>query len=80
LNGGLEQRSLQDGHYTRNQDNQAGMQIHFAEELKEVHAVVGDERELIYGDPFRHCPVGATTQPEVIHVGSLETGGMGQPD
>src|SRR6266542_521473 len=32
--------------------NETGVQIHFAEELDQVHAVVRDKREFVFDDPL----------------------------
>ena len=52
------------------------MQIHFPEELQEIHAVVRDERELVLDDPLGQFPVRLATQTEVVDVHCFKTSGM----
>ena len=56
------------------------MKLHFPEDPEEVHTIVCDEREFVFDDPLGQRPVRLAAQAEVIDVGCLETGGMGQPD
>ena len=67
---------MQGRNHVRNQHNQAGVQIHLAEEAKEVYAVVGDEGEFVCGNPLGQNPVRLPAQTEVIDMGGLETSGM----
>jgi hypothetical protein len=56
------------------------VKLHFPEDPEEVHTIVCDEREFVFDDPLGQRPVRLAAQAEVIDVGCLETGGMGQPD
>jgi hypothetical protein len=46
------------------------------EELKEVQAVVRDEREPVFDDPLGQFPVRLAVQTEVVDVHCLKTSGM----
>ena len=52
------------------------LQLHSCEELKEIDAVVRDEREFIPDDSVSQVPVGLTAQSEMIDVGCFEPGAM----
>ena len=80
LNRSFEESPLQGRNYVWNENDKAGVKIHFPEKLDEVHAVVCDEREFVFDDPLCQRPVRLAAQAEVVDVGCLETGGMGQPD
>lgn len=56
-----------------NEENQAGVQFHLAEEPNKSYAVVRDKRKLILGNAFGRFPLRLALQTEVVDVGCFET-------
>jgi hypothetical protein len=62
-----------DGTTVRDDYDQAGVQLHFAEEAHQVDAVIRDEREFILDDSVGQFPARITAQTEMVDVSCFET-------
>ena len=77
---GPEQGSLHDWCRIRNQNDKARMQIHPAEQPKEVGAIVGDEGKFAFHHRFSELPIRLAVQSQEVDVGSFESMRMSQFD
>src|ERR1017187_2269516 len=64
LKRGLEKGPLQVRHHVRNQDNQAGVQVHLSVQMDEIRTVVGHKGEFVFDGPLRQRPIGRAAQAE----------------
>ena len=76
MNGGIKESTLESGNEIRDDYDQAGVQLRSGEKMKEVSAVICNERKFVFGNPLNQFPVGLAA-PEITRLSMLAVAVIG---